>query len=327
MNPFTSTSGRAQGRQPMLVEAATRIRSLPAWITAHRRILDDALLEHGGLLFRGFEVDDVADFQACVDALGGGGLDYTYRSTPRTRVANGVFTATEYPARLEIPLHNENAYQAEWPLHIAFCCLRPSDEGGETPLADMRAVTRLLDGTVMDTFERRGVRYIRHYHPNIDLPWQDVFQTSDVMELEAFCAANGIACEWLGSLLRTTRNGQGVACHPVTGERFFFNQSHLFHVSSLGGDAASAMLEIFGEEHLPRHACHADGGTFAPGMLDAVRDAFHREEIRFTWHAGDVLLLDNMQFAHGRRPFRGERNVFTVMMTPHSGTVPGAEDR
>lgn len=303
----------------MLIKADNARETLPAWIEAHYDELQQALVEHGGILFRGYPVASAAAFQDCIRSFRDHGLDYMYRSTPRTRIARGVFTATEYPARLEIPLHNENAYQREWPLRVAFCCLQPSIEGGETPLADMRSVTRALPDTVVDAFERRGVRYIRHYHPDVDLSWQEVFQSHSQVEVSRFCEARGIECEWLDGLLRTMQSSQGTAIHPTTGERLFFNQAHLFHASSLGNDVAQAMVDAFGEDRLPRDACHADGNDFAIGALDTVREALRRESITFRWQSGDVLLLDNMQIAHGRRPYRGERTILTAMMTPHRG--------
>jgi alpha-ketoglutarate-dependent taurine dioxygenase len=101
--------------------------------------------------------------------------------------------------------------------------------------------------------------------------------------------------------------------HPASGERFFFNQAHLFHLSALGG-AASAMLRQFGANRLPRHAFFGDGGEIAAADLEAVRLAFKAEALAFPWQAGDVVLVDNLQAAHGRRPFRGQRKVIVSLM-------------
>ena len=34
----------------------------------------------------------------------------------------------------------------------------------------------------------------------------------------------------------------------------------------------------------------------------------------FVWERGDVLLLDNMQFAHGRNRFSGSRKVVAALV-------------
>jgi ribulose-5-phosphate 4-epimerase/fuculose-1-phosphate aldolase len=41
----------------------------------------------------------------------------------------------------------------------------------------------------------------------------------------------------------------------------------------------------------------------------------------FPWESGDVLLLDNMRFAHSRKPFTGSRKVLVAMSDPIDGTA------
>jgi len=37
------------------------------------------------------------------------------------------------------------------------------------------------------------------------------------------------------------------------------------------------------------------------------------ETVTFSWQRGDVLVLDHMLTAHGRRPFTGDRRVLVAM--------------
>jgi alpha-ketoglutarate-dependent taurine dioxygenase len=299
--------------------------SLVEFAAGRAEDIGSQLLHHGAILFRGFAVDAVADFDRFVDRLSDRHIEYVYRSTPRTEVSERVYTATAYPKGLEIPLHNENAYQLSWPLSLAFYCMVAAAEGGETPVASMEVVTSRLSGALMDRLQRCGVQYIRHYHANVDLPWQTVFQTSDREVLEAYCREHGIECSWLSDgTLRTSQICQGVANHPLSRHRIFFNQAHLFHVSSLG-NAAAAMIDMFGMERLPRHARYGDGSEISEADLCEIRDAFKASELVFRWQAGDVLLLDNMQYAHGRRPFKGERQVFAALMNDVLAVDPQAD--
>lgn len=314
----------ADERGPRLFEAAGE-RDLAAFASARREELEERLLEFGALIFRGFAVAQVADFERFGEAISPRALDYTYRSTPRSAVGKGVFTATEYPADQEIALHCENAYQRDWPLKIAFCCLTAPASGGETPIADMRKVAAAIGEERMDRFQRRGVRYVRHYRPYVDIPWETVFQTSDRAELARFCEANGIDHEWLDAqTLRTSQTNHGVVEHPRTGERVFFNQGHLFHVSNLGEEAARSLINMFGADRLPRHAFHGDGGEIAADDLTAVHEAFAGASVRFPWQAGDVMLLDNMRMAHGRKPFSGARKVVASLLEPYSERAAAA---
>jgi alpha-ketoglutarate-dependent taurine dioxygenase len=276
------------------------------------------ILEHRGVLFRGFRVREAADFQAVIDALNATPMDYTYGSTPRTHVEGSVFTATEYPSHVEIPLHCENAYQRTWPLWISFCCIKPARGGGQTPIADMQKVTAAIPPAVVDRFAQRRVKYIRHYHPHVDLPWQSAFRVTNRDELARFCGENDIHHEWLTEeILRTEQVCQGVAEHPVTKATVFFNQAHLFHVSSLGARPAKDMMSLFGRDRLPRDARFGNGSDIPAEDLAAVRTAFAAAAVDLQWRQGDVAILDNMQLAHGRRTHVGERRLLAALLNPY----------
>jgi alpha-ketoglutarate-dependent taurine dioxygenase len=285
--------------------------ALTPWWRAHRHALDALLRRTGGLLCRGFDAsaDSFADFvsAALVPA------EYVYRSTPRTDVGDRVYTATEYPAARSIPMHCENAYQDTWPRWLAFHCATPAAEGGETPLADVAEVTRQLPADLVRTFAARRVLYRRNYREGVDLPWQTVFGTDDRREVEAYCARHGITCRWLGAQLRTEQVCDAVVRHPVTGETLWFNQAHLFHVTSLDDATRAALLSMYGEDDLPRHACFGDGTPIDPAMLATIRDVYTRAARSFRWQRADTLLVDNLAVAHGRNPFRGERRVLVAM--------------
>lgn len=285
---------------------------LASHVQQHRAAFQALLARAGGVLFRGFGVTE-AEFAAVVGALCEP-LPYVYRSTPRTEVGARIYTATEYPAGREIPMHCENAYQRDWPLRLFFFCDQTARRGGETPLADVARVTAALDPVLVDRFERKRVMYVRNYRPGLDLPWQTVFQTSERSEVERYCAAHDIAWEWLdGDALRTRQVCDALATHPVTGQRTWFNQAHLFHVSSLPDAVRDAMLAVYAPDELPRHALFGDGSPIDEADLAQIRAAFAAHTVAFPWHTGDVLMLDNMAFAHGRRPFEGERRVLVAM--------------
>ena len=174
----------------------------------------EILVRSGAILLRGFEVTRES-FGAVVDVLSGARLEYVYRSTPRTSVADRIFTATNYPPDREIPLHCEEAYQRNWPMLLAFYCEQPATEGGETPLADIVKVTARIDPEIVREFRQRGVCYIRNYLDGIDLPWADVFQTHSRAEVERFCAKHDIRFDWgRDGSLHTTQVCQGTALHP-----------------------------------------------------------------------------------------------------------------
>ena len=316
----------AGSRLPVLVEPETGSRDLTSFAQSHRQAIDDLLLESGAILFRGFAVEDDREFDRFVKVVSTRKMEYTYGSTPRTLVKNRIYTTTEYPAHLEIPLHSELSYHTDWPRRIAFCCITPAEENGATPLADLRKVNASLGPQLLEEFTRRKIRYVRHYHPNVDVPWQQVFNTDDKAAVNRFCAQNDIRNEWLeGGILRTIQVCQGTARHPQLDELVMFNQAHLFHVTSLDGARAKALEDLFGKDRLPRTSAFGDGGEFPPETLAAVRDAYSANAVDFPWQRGDVLLIDNMQVAHGRRTFKGTRKVLAALMDPASAAAQPAK--
>jgi hypothetical protein len=71
--------------------------------------------------------------------------------------------------------------------------------------------------------------------------------------------------------------------------------------------------ETFAPEDLPLNALYGDGRPIPDVDLDAVRDSLRREERLFAWSTSDLLILDNLLVAHGRRPFRGPRSILVAM--------------
>lgn len=307
---------------PLLVQAEPSKTGLVQWIASNRDELEANLLKHGSLLFRGFVMESAGQFEEAIEAVSGRLLDYTYRSTPRTIVSGKIYTSTEYPPHQTIPLHNENSYTRDWPMKIWFFSRICATTGGETPIADSRRVYQHIPREVREQFERKGVMYVRNYGSGFDLPWQEVFQTSDRANVEEFCRKLEIQFEWLpNDCLRTRQVCQAVAPHPVTGEMVWFNQAHLFHVSRLPEEVRDAMLTIFSEEELPRNVYFGDGRSIDSADLDLICAAYEQEKVAFRWEQGDVLLLDNMLTAHARNSFTGERQVVVGMAEPRSAVA------
>jgi alpha-ketoglutarate-dependent taurine dioxygenase len=308
----------APGRLPLVVEAAAPDQSLLDALPALRARVDSSLGDSGGVLLRGYRLDGADGLRSFARAFGHALLTYDFASTPRSLVADGIYSSTEYPAHQEIPLHNEQSYARDWPMKIWFHCVTAAASGGETPIADSRAVYRRVDAGIRRRFEQRGVMYVRNFGEGLDVPWQRTFGTDDPAEVEAYCRAHAIEWQWKeDGGLRTRQVAQAVAAHPASGELVWFNQAHLFHVSALEPALREALLDAVGPDELPRNACYGDGGEIEPSALDEIRAAYAELRVVFTWRPGDVLMLDNMLVAHGRTAFTGARRVMVAMAEPH----------
>jgi alpha-ketoglutarate-dependent taurine dioxygenase len=299
---------------PLVVIPAFEGLNLITWAASHREWIETHLLRHGGILFRNFNIKKPTEFEQFIQTISGELIDYSYRSTPRNQVSGKIYTSTEYPAIQSIPLHNEMAYSLNWPLKIAFFCVQSAEQGGETPIADSRQVFQRIAPEIKEKFMQEKVMYVRNYSDKLDLSWENVFQTNNKAEVEQYCRKSGIDFEWKdGNQLRTRQVCQAIATHPRTGEIVWFNQAHLFHMSSLEPEIHQSLLSAFKEEDLPRNAYYGDGSPIETSVLDEIRQAYQQETITFTWQDGDILMLDNMLAAHGRLPFVGSRKVLVGM--------------
>ncbi|VVE72159.1 Linear gramicidin synthase subunit B [Pandoraea anapnoica] len=309
---------RTNGDLPMVVEPRDAGVPIEAAASALHALVDEYLPTHGGVLFRGFKVDGDASFREFAASFGHSLLTYEFGSTPRSKVAQGVYTSTEYPPHQHIPLHNEQSYTRDWPMKIWFYSVLTAQEGGETPIADSRRIYARLPQDLRERFASKGLMYVRNFGNGFDVPWTQVFNTEDRAEVEAYCRAHRIACEWKDDgELRTRQLCQAVAQHPVTGDWVWFNQAHLFHISNLESDVRETLLDVVGEEDLPRNVYYGDGSPIEEDALATIRHVLEAEKISFPWQNGDVLMLDNMLAAHARSPFKGPRKVVVAMAQAH----------
>jgi alpha-ketoglutarate-dependent taurine dioxygenase len=298
----------------LLVATAARSGTILDHLDEVHHLVQQCLYDQGAILFRGFAKGQIADLRDFAASFGHELLAYEFGSTPRTRIATGVYSSTEYPSHQWIPQHNEQAYTLKWPMKIWFYCDVAAPEGGETPITNSRELYRRIDPAIRRRFAEKKLLYVRNYGNGLDLPWEQVFQTSERAAVEAFCRTQQIAWEWLADEgLRTRQICQSEAQHPVTGAMVWFNQAHLFHLSSLEPEVRASLLAVVDEVDLPRNVYYGDGTPIEDSILDDIRGLYGELMLSFRWQEGDILLLDNMLTAHGRAPFKGPRRIVVAM--------------
>lgn len=301
-------------RLPLLARPAVEGVSLAEWAGENRRRIAELLLFHGGILFRGFALGGAEELHRFAEATGGDALAYRERSSPRHEVAHSVYTSTDHPADQEILLHNENSYAWTWPRKIFFYCARPALAGGETPLADSRAVLARIPPEIRARFQHTGVMYLRNFGDGCGLTWQQAFQTADPAEVESYCRSAAMEWEWKpGGRLRTRAVRPAVATHPATGEAVWFNQVTLFHPAALDPATRGFLTAEFAPEDMPLAVLYGDGGPIEDEVVAALLVAYRQETMAFPWQRGDLLALDNLLVAHGRNPFQGPREILVAM--------------
>jgi alpha-ketoglutarate-dependent taurine dioxygenase len=306
-----------------------------AWLASEGRRLDATLLRHGAVLIRGFErLAQAAAFETVASALGGKTMPYIGGTSPRRTVRGHIMTATEVPHDYSIPLHQEMAYTASFPERVAFLCVTPAQQGGETTVADMREVTARLDPGVCARLTSRGGLQLRRNlplpehvrdRPGVPKAWAEVFATCDRGVAERAAAGRGWRTQWLadGSLQLWQEILPAWRVHPQTQERVWFNQLHIFSPHAAlrwarrdGRHALAARLEHALVHHPERldDMCHADGTPLEREDVLHVAEVFDAAAHPVCWQRGDLLLLDNLLAAHGRRQYAGERRILAALL-------------
>ncbi|MFC6005429.1 TauD/TfdA family dioxygenase, partial [Streptomonospora nanhaiensis] len=75
----------------------------------------------------------------------------------------------------------------------------------------------------------------------------------------------------------------------------------------------AALARIMPAEDLPQSVTLADGTPIPGEWAVQIRDRGLAAAVDVDWHAGDLMVIDNVLLGHGRRPFTGPRRVLVAM--------------
>ena len=310
--PIETRPLRAGSNFPLLVQLRERELAPAVWAEANREQVESWLREHGGILFRGFDLPTPAAFEQFCQALCPE-LYGQYGDLPKKEGGNKIYKSTPYPKDRMIMFHNESAHQHRWPRRQWFYCETPAVSGGATPIVDSREVYRELPAWLQAKLCHKQLMYVRNFSASLDVSWQHFFQTEERAEAERICREGGIEFEWRGANeLHTRQVCPAVILHPLTGDASFFNQIQLYHPAFLDADIREQFLK--GRDSvMPRQVFYGDGSELEEAAIEAINAAYERCAVRFDWQRGDVVMLDNMLAAHARDPFEGERRIVVAM--------------
>ena len=286
-------------------------------IQQNRATYRTLLIEAGALLFRGFGVKSVADFQQVSCAGTPHLVSYTGGGSPRKRVDGNVYTSTEYPRHQSIPMHCEETYFPRIPKNIWFFCAVPPDCGGQTPLGCMRRFLGLLDQDLVEEFCTRGIRYIYNLHSGngFGRGWRDAFMSDDRDWVTAWLEERKVEYRWRGDGgLHMDLPGRVLRKHSETGETIWGNQVVNWHIDALPVETSSAIRRLYpSANEYPKHVTFGDGAPIPKSKINYVMESLASFEVTFDWRPGDVLWCDNERVAHGRRPFSGSRRILVAL--------------
>jgi alpha-ketoglutarate-dependent taurine dioxygenase len=279
------------------------------WAAEHRDALRAAVTEHGSLLVRGLGLRDAAETEAVFRELGTL-MTEKEAFAERHVYAQGVYSASKWPANQPMCVHHELSYAVEFPRLMLFACLRPATRGGATPVADAAAVPAALPAALVERFERVGWLLVRSYNDDIGASVAEAFGTDDRESIESYCRASAIKFEWRpDGTLRTWQRRSASVRHPLTGQRSWFNQVAFLSEWTMNPEVREYLVDEYGEDGLPFSTRFGDGAPIGADIVELINGAYEANTVREPWEAGDLLLVDNIRMAHGREPFEGRREI------------------
>jgi amino acid adenylation domain-containing protein len=311
--PTLVTDRDPAGKRIVTMRPAVPDVDLAGWIAIHRDEIVEQLANEGALLFRGFGCDTPEVLERVVAASG----DAQYDTTEHTReqVGKSVFTPVAYPSREFLLWHNEDSFRHILPARIWFACAQPPGSGGETVVADGGKILDTVN-SVAPKLVQEGLMYVRRYGGGLGLDWRVVFATDDRDAVEKQCHSQDISWSWDGDILTTRSVQPGVKRHAHSGEPFWIGQILHFHPAALPDATRSSLAKLYGTDNLPRDCRYADGSPINDAVVTKVVKAYRKIERVCRWQVGDLLLIDNVRTAHGRRPYEGERKLLVMLTAP-----------
>jgi hypothetical protein len=305
------------GRPAALLGPPGDLDAVCAWLAEQRTALRSALDAYGAVHLRGLPLRSEQDFARIRDTVVATRAEYRENATPRSHFGEGVYSSTDLPAAQAIRPHNENSYTLSFPGLLLFCCLVAPEEGGATPVTDVRTVLRALPPRLVERFREHGWALVRTYDEDLGLSWRTAFGTEEPAAVAAYCAANLIAHEWHeDGRLRTMQRRSALITHPRTGEELWFNHFAFWSAWSLEPEIREIMEEAVGAGDFPFATLLGDGSELDEADVRTINEAYTAATVRASWQVGDVLIVDNLLSAHARDAFRGERRVLVAMGDP-----------
>lgn len=275
-----------------------------------RDTLMAAFRADGAILIRGanFTVDDFRDFAQSICPLS------VFNESPdRLELEeHGAVQSVNLGADA-FPLHPELSREPWRPDACFFACLEPPADQGQTTYCDGIALADALPADIREAMEGRQLLYIQP-------------ATSDTLRY------------WLGSAMASPQllaeqPSDGPYVFKAAGNRVvrYFSRP-ILSPTRFSDKLAFANFLPFARDYLglANFPCLDDGKPVPEEWMAAVREAAGRLTHQVDWRKGDILMVDNSRFMHGRRAITDPDNRLIATYFGYlkdAAPMPGEPDR
>jgi hypothetical protein len=72
--------------------------------------------------------------------------------------------------------------------------------------------------------------------------------------------------------------------------------------------------QVYADRPRPLHCEYGDGSPIDSGDVVALYPKLREVTVGFPWQHGDVMVIDNLNTAHGREPYTGRRDTQVALL-------------
>ncbi|MEM9566464.1 MAG: TauD/TfdA family dioxygenase [Actinomycetota bacterium] len=267
---------------------------------------------------------DHADMRAVAKLVLDTEMDYRGGANPRAALEPNVYEVGA-PLTAALHYHHEMAYVGASTEMVAFLAKRTVPGRGATFVSDnVRATEAILATDLGRRLAEVGVSYHRDLTDReafvgrepigVYNHWQHSFGTDDPDEAEARANAKGLLTSWgPGRKLRTRYDASAFEYFPQLDRNLLFSSvaDHAMWFDSW------PLVEQLPPRERPLWMTFGDGADFTAEDLRTYVDVYDRFGMPLDWRVGDVAVICNYRFAHGRPAIHlapGEQRELGVLL-------------
>ncbi len=298
-----------------------------------RRTFDEV----GLVVCRNTGLTDVADQHRLARLVIDDEMPYEGGANPRDTLEGNVYEIGA-PLAARLPYHHEMAYVSKSTAAIGFACVEALPDRGATYVSDGIATTDALLATALgQKLREHGVCYHRsltdadafgdHGGHGVYNHWQKSFRTSDPAVAEAKAIERGLLVEWGPNRQMLTR------FYNPAFEYFEQLDRNLLYASLADHGIwfdTWPLVQHLPYEARPLHMTFGDDSDFTRDELIEFIDVYDRFGTKIDWAAGDLAIVCNYRFAHGRPEIHlrdGERRKLGVILGRQFDRVGQRDDK
>jgi hypothetical protein len=280
-------------------------------------------------------LDDMKDQRALARIIMGDESEYEGGANPRGRVQElGSVYDIGAPLEAALAYHHEMTYKSHSIETLGFLCKHAIDRGdvGWSYVSDsVQAHDYIMQTPLGKKLKEKGLCFVRRMtdaaaeHPEDEAEksktynhWQQSWMTDDPVEAQKAAEAQGLTVEWEedprnGRIMKTRYYKSAFEYVPLLDRNIM--------VTSIADDGewfdSWPGIKDIPHEERPLEMFFGDDEPFTLEEKQLWTDAYDKFGIPLPWSKGDVAVIDNMRFAHGRPGIHllpGEKRELGVML-------------